>query len=124
MHSLKWSLTLLVFFFCIDGWHAGTVGGIMGLQSIYSKPVLKLPNSVLDQYAGHYVFGNDTLLISRTGNDLFGQSGFGKSKLLAETAEAFYIKGVNASLQFKKDGKQKVTGYNLMLSDTTLFLRG
>ncbi|MEO5996760.1 MAG: alpha/beta hydrolase-fold protein [Chitinophagaceae bacterium] len=102
---------------------SGTVGGIIGLQSIYSKPVVKLANSVLDQYAGHYLFGNDTLSVSRSGSDLYGQSGFGKSKLLAETAETFYIKGVNASLQFKKDSKQKVSGYDLMLSDTTLFFK-
>lgn len=46
---------------------SGTVGGIMGLQSIYSKPAVKLANSLLDQYAGHYIFGNDTVLISRSG---------------------------------------------------------
>ena len=102
---------------------SGTVGGIIGLQSIYSKPDLKLDSSLLDQYTGRYAMGTDTSLITRSGNNLFGQAGFGKMRLLAETAQTFYIKGLNGTVQFKKDNKEKVTGYDLILSDTTLFFK-
>ena len=102
---------------------SGTVGGIIGLQHIYSKPALKLDNFLLDQYAGHYVSDKDSLSITRSGNNLYSQSASDKVKLFAETPESFYVKGFSGSLQFKKDNKDKVTGFNLIKSDTTVFFK-
>jgi predicted alpha/beta superfamily hydrolase len=49
---------------------SGTVGGIIGLQYIYSKPELKLDPSLLNQYTGQYVSGNESYSITRSGPDL------------------------------------------------------
>ncbi len=102
---------------------SSSVGGIIGLQYIYSKPALKLDNFLLDQYAGHYVSGKDSLLIIRSANSLYYQSAPDKVKLFAETPETFYVKGFSGALQFKKDNKNKVTGYNLIKNDTTVFFK-
>jgi hypothetical protein len=102
---------------------SGTVGGIIGLQYIYSKPVLNLDASILDQYTGRYVLGTDTLRITRSGNNLYNEVNSVKMKFYAETAQKFYSKGFIGSFEFKKDDKGKVLGCDLILSDTTLFVK-
>jgi len=102
---------------------SGTVGGIMGLQSVYSKPVLKVDSFLLDQYTGLYKLNENSITVTRTGNFLYGTFTGGKARLDADTNETFYIKGLRGTMQFKKDNKGKVTGYNLFLDDDTLFFK-
>ncbi len=102
---------------------SATVGGIIGLQYIYSKPALWLENAVLDKYIGHYTFDTQTLLIGRSGNFLYLQNRDGNIELFAETPSTFYIKGFSGSIQFKKDQKNNVSGFDLIKNDTTIFYK-
>ena len=103
--------------------HSGTstVGGIIGMQHIYSKPDIILNNSLLDQYTGHYVIGStDTTVIIRSGNRLFAKSAKQQAELFAESPQKFYIKGINATVEFKRNSDNKVTGLEFTLPDTKL----
>ena len=102
---------------------SGTVGGIIGLQYVYSKPALKLDTGLLNQYAGRYALDNESFTIMRSGYNLDMQTGTVKFKLFAEAPGTFYTKGLDGKLQFKKDDKGKVTGYDLIRSDTTVFFK-
>ena len=99
----------------------GTIGGIMGMQYIYSKPDLILSNAILDQYTGKYVMpGGDTSALMRVGNHLFAQSGFQKVQLLAISPDIFHINGINVEIAFKKNSANQVTGLDLSFGDAKL----
>ena len=103
--------------------HSGTstVGGIMGLQYIYSKPDIILDNSLLDQCVGHYVMGGtDTTVVTRLGNHLFAKNSNQNAKLFAESPEKFYVKGINAVIEFKRNSRNKVISLELTLPDAKL----
>ncbi len=106
---------------------SGPYGGARGLQFIFRKPEIRLDTGLLDQYKGHYKLFNDTIAITRVGNDLYlnfmrGKVLIMKPKLYAETGERFYSKGVQGILQFKKNNKGKVTGFDLVQNANTIFL--
>jgi predicted alpha/beta superfamily hydrolase len=100
---------------------SGTTGGILGLQYIYSKPALLLSSTVLDKYTGHYVSNGDTLVLARSGQTLYIKSKQGNANLVAESVTGFYLRGFSGSIQFKKDDKNRVTGFDLTKNGTTLF---
>jgi hypothetical protein len=103
---------------------SGTVGGIIGLQYIYSKPELLLDNVLLDKYAGSYVSDKDSSLITRLQGSLYYQGDpSGRLKLFAETPVKFYVKGFSGSVEFIKDDKGNVSGFNLTNNDTTRFFK-
>jgi predicted alpha/beta superfamily hydrolase len=103
---------------------SGTVGGIIGLQYIYSKPELQPDNSLLDKYAGRYVSGKDSSLITRLQGNLYYQGDpSGRLKLFAETPVKFYAKGFSGSVEFIKDDKGHVSGFNLTNNDTSRFFK-
>lgn len=85
-----------------------------GLQFIFSKPDIKIDSLTLDQYTGHYEQG---INITRKGNSLYNQIGEKNIRMNAETNESFYILGANGILEFIKDGKGKVTGFNVKTAD-------
>ena len=94
-----------------------------GLQFIYGKPELIIDTVSLDRYTGLYKLNEDSIRITRSGNSIFVNVTGGKLKLYAETAESFYAKGGPGKVQFIKDNKGKVTGYNYVLKDMTLFFK-
>jgi predicted alpha/beta superfamily hydrolase len=103
--------------------HSGSnsVGGIYGLQYIYSKPEITLTNSVLDAYQGQYVTGDkDTTVVKRFGNHLIAINAFQKAELFAESPKAFYMKGINVKLEFKRNTNNKVTGFEMIFPDAKL----
>jgi predicted alpha/beta superfamily hydrolase len=103
--------------------HSGTstMGGILGVQYIYSKPDIILSSEALDQYAGRYVISSgDTTVLTRSGDHLFAQSAFQKAELFAETPQDFYIKGINVSIAFRKNTSNKVTGFDMTFADGKL----
>ena len=101
------------------------ISAIRGIQFIYSKPELLLDTVLLNQYTGHYVFNKDSIAVTRTGNSLYirNPSPLGRIRLHAETSDLFYVRGLNGTGQFKKDNQGKVTGYNLILPDVTMFFK-
>lgn len=94
-----------------------------GLQFIYSKPEVRVDNVTLDRYTGLYMLNTDSIRVIRSGNSLFVNNNGQRLKLYAETSDSFYVKGLNGTGQFLKDNKGKVTGYNVVLRDITLFFK-
>jgi predicted alpha/beta superfamily hydrolase len=102
---------------------SATAGALRGLPFLYGKPDIMVDSILLDQYTGQYKLIEETLTFTRKGNSLYLTLPEGKVKLCAETTESFYIKGQNGTGQFMKDNKSKVTGYNVMIRDSTLLFK-
>jgi CubicO group peptidase (beta-lactamase class C family) len=66
---------------------------------------------ILDAYVGEYELEpNFTITITKEGNDLFGQAtGQPKFQLYAESATRFFLKVVDAKVEFFKDASGKVS---------------
>jgi predicted alpha/beta superfamily hydrolase len=106
---------------------SGPYAGARGLQFVFAKPEIKLDARLLDQFTGHYKLFDDIIAITRTGDALYqsyirGKVIMGKSRLYAEMQERFYSKGIQGTLVFKKNNKNKVTGFDLVLNNNTFFL--
>ncbi|MEO6721547.1 MAG: alpha/beta hydrolase-fold protein [Ferruginibacter sp.] len=106
---------------------SGPYAWARGLQFIFRKPEVKTDTSLLDQFTGRYKLFNDTITITRTGNALYlnfmrGKVLMAKPRLYAETGERFYTKGIQGTLQFKKDNKGKVTGFDLVQNNNSMYL--
>jgi predicted alpha/beta superfamily hydrolase len=87
-----------------------------GLQFVFRRKSLKLPLSILGQYAGTYQFNTEnkinitidkdylTTVIPKNNNIIFS----------AETENDFYTKGSFNEAHFKKDKNGRVTGFELV----------
>jgi hypothetical protein len=93
-----------------------------GLQFIYSRPEIVVDSFLLDKYTGQYKLNEMAVIITRLGNSLFVNISGGKLKLYAETTESFYAKG-GGTAQFIKDSTGKITGFNYIMGNATLFLK-
>ena len=107
---------------------SGTVGGIMGLQSIYSRKEVIPDSRLLEKYKGLYALDKDTALIMRKGNFIYSRIShagtvYGEAALHAEAPDTFYIKGLSGLLKFKNDEKNRTTGYDFIDNDTTVFFK-
>lgn len=106
--------------------HSGTKaeGYTRGLQSVYSRPSLKLATALLDQYAGVYSAGTDTLRISREKDRLaWNMNHRATLALNAESQTAFYIKGIFINANFKKDDADKVEGVEYRTFGGKIYLK-
>src|SRR5262249_54244301 len=89
--------------------------------AVERKAIAVSPN-ILNQYVGVYelarpnnVTGN-TLTVTRSGDELFGQvTNRGAIPLFAETETQFFAKSIDAQMQFIKDEKGAVTSAVLRL---------
>jgi hypothetical protein len=92
---------------------------IRGLQFIFSKPDLTLDTALLKQYAGRYegteiIYSHHALYLS------FGTK---KIKMNAETDKKFYIEGANGEIEFKRDQKAKIKGFQFDGADAKIFIK-
>jgi len=86
---------------------------------LYGKPLpppvvrkeIALDNQVLDQYIGEYELEPGfSIVVTREGNQLYTQAtGQSKFPVFAETERKFFLKVVEAQLEFMKDDAGKVT---------------
>jgi len=93
--------------------HSGTKaeGYTRGLQSVFSRPALKLTSSLLDEYTGIYTAGTDTLRIGREKDHLVWiRNNRNMSAMSAESPTTFYVKGMFMNMNFNKDAADKVEG--------------
>lgn len=96
--------------------HSGTKaeGYTRGLQWVFSKPSLKLPQEVLNKYAGTYLVGTDTLkLIGELNRLIVIDPGNIRTALDAATENDFYLKGHFFNIHFRKDEVGNISGFQL-----------
>ena len=72
---------------------------------------LKLSAAAFDVYVGKYALSPEFIItVTREGERFYAQAtGQGKNEIFAETENRFYLKVVNAKLQFDKDADGKIT---------------
>jgi len=108
---------------------SGTMGAILGLQSVYSKKKDFMPDTfLLEKYKGLYALDKDTTLITQKGNFIYCQLShagtvYGEAILHAEASDTFYIKGLSGLLKFKRNEKNMTIGYDFINNDTTVFFK-
>ena len=94
--------------------HSGTKaeGYTRGLQFAFSKPSLKLPESILNEYVGDYELRPGVIIkASHQNGQLVATTPDGnKIVFMAETASDFYVKGQYLRLHYIKDNTGKVSG--------------
>jgi len=96
--------------------HSGTKGEgyARGLQFVFAKDSLQLPASVLNQYTGTYKTDDGrTMEIKNENNTLVGSVPDYDFKMIATSETAFYYKAFFLNIEFVKDDKGKVTGFQI-----------
>jgi hypothetical protein len=83
------------------------------LQSVFEKPSLQLPTTIIDRYAGTYQFESVKVTLSRKDGKLFAVTPEDKYVLQAKTEKDFYVKGAFINIHFTMDGTGKVAGFQL-----------
>lgn len=96
-----------------------------GLQFVFGQPEMVLDTRLLDQYAGHYQFNDQSVTITRTDHSIYINYPGGKIRLYAKSMDTFYTKGLGGGgePQFKKDNTGKVTGYNISFGENAVFFK-
>jgi CubicO group peptidase (beta-lactamase class C family) len=76
---------------------------------------IKLPNEILDEYVGEYeVTPTFKLAIRREGTQLVTQAtGQGPIPIFPEREDYFFVKLIDAQLEFQRDKTEKITGLTL-----------
>ena len=93
---------------------------VRGLQFIFSKPDLTLDTLLLKQYAGNYEQGFTFSFNNHALNVFLGEK---QIKLNAETDKLFYIPGGNGEIEFKRNEKGKVMGFQWDGADAHMFFK-
>jgi predicted alpha/beta superfamily hydrolase len=90
-------------------------GYTRGLQSVFSRPSLKLDPGVMDPYVGEYQHPSGMKINILTEHDqlVARVAKNGEIVLHAETEKDFYVKGQRLNIHFKKDDAGKVTGFQM-----------
>lgn len=87
------------------------------MNNPYSAPIIKLSNETLDSYVGTYARSDVNgylLCLTREGNDLIiSGDAIPSSKLLAEAANKFFMKGFGFQIEFVKDENNTVIKLNI-----------
>ncbi len=91
-----------------------SVARVYGFKDLNHSKMIKtvtVADSVLQSYTGQYELAPKFILtITKEGNNLFGQAtGQGKLQIFPETQSKFFLKAVDAEVEFIKDGKGQVT---------------
>jgi CubicO group peptidase (beta-lactamase class C family) len=82
-----------------------------GLNRSKLRREVTVADTILQKYTGKYELApNFILTITREGNGLYGQAtGQGKVQLFAESNNKFFLKVVDAEIEFVKDDKGQIT---------------
>jgi len=91
-----------------------SVAKVYGFKDLNHSKVIKtvtVADSVLQSYTGQYELTPKFIItITKEGNNLFGQAtGQGKLQIFPETQSKFFLKTVDAEVEFIKDDKGQVT---------------
>jgi CubicO group peptidase (beta-lactamase class C family) len=99
------------------------------LMAIYKKPydlpkvrkAVTLPEAKLKEYIGEYEINADLrLVISIKDGNLWAEpTGQSPATVFAEKEDIFFVKNPDVQLQFKRNDKNEVTGFNLLQNGTT-----
>src|SRR6202035_2662921 len=82
-----------------------------GLNHSKLRKEVMVADTILQKYTGKYELApNFILTITREGNSLYGQgTGQGKVQLFAESNSKFFLKVVDAEIEFIKDDRGQIT---------------
>ena len=96
------------------------VYGFTGLNRSKVRKVVAVADSVLQSYTGKYELATNFILtVTREGNNLYGQAtGQGKVQLFPETQSKFFLKVVDAQIEFIKNDKGVITKATLFQNGT------
>src|SRR5688500_16424647 len=90
----------------------------------FKRPSWKLLDAVLNNYAGKYQVGNDTLqLVVESGKLMVAGPGNYKFELQAASENDFYINGQFTRAHFKKDESGKIPGFTLEQFEGSQFVK-
>jgi predicted alpha/beta superfamily hydrolase len=106
--------------------HSGTkgIGYEKGLQFVFKRPSLQLSSKILEQYSGTYQLNDGTILnVKPDGGSLTASAGHTSFKLLAASPTDFYTTASFLKIHFKKDGKGKVSGFQLNQYGSSQFVK-
>jgi len=96
--------------------HSGTkgIGYEKGLQFVFKRPSIKLSSTILQQYNGSYELNDGTIVNIKSEDDLLtATAGNNTFKLLAASETDFYLTSSFLNIQFAKDEKGNVSGFQL-----------
>ena len=80
------------------------------------RKAITLPAASLSAYAGSYDFGDEKATVTVEDGHLMWQDGpLAKAQLFAESATRFFLKAVDAQIEFARDGTGAITGLTLHL---------
>jgi D-alanyl-D-alanine-carboxypeptidase/D-alanyl-D-alanine-endopeptidase len=88
----------------------------MPLATIASRPEVHLAADVLDTYVGKYEFAPTfAITVTRVGDQLFAQAtGQPRFRIFAEAKDRFFLRTVDAQLEFERDSTGAVTVMTLV----------
>jgi len=93
---------------------------VRGLQFVFNKPDLTVDTALLKQYAGRYEQGFNIIYSNHA---LYVSFGTKRIKMNAETDKKFYIEGANGEIEFKRDEKANVNGFQFDGADAKIYIK-
>lgn len=97
--------------------HSGSKaeGYTRGLQYVFALPDIKVPEEILNTYAGNYLVNNFMPVTVLVEEGILKAIGPDKNKvaLFAQSADSFYLKGQYFFLHVVKNESGEVTGFNV-----------
>ncbi|MDP1809768.1 MAG: DUF3471 domain-containing protein [Sediminibacterium sp.] len=110
LHKLNQKLLPVLAFLCIlIPWTKNTFFFNKNPNSNLKE--VRIDSTILQKYVGVYaVYSEPRLIITREGNQLFGEGQSGKRPWLAQTETEFFVRPGNTRQSFVKDSSGKVTG--------------
>jgi predicted alpha/beta superfamily hydrolase len=89
-------------------------GFTRGMQFVYARPALKLPEEILEKYIGNYdVQGRKIQFVIEDGNLVSIDMNNSRMVWNAETSKDFYIKGTYQFVHFLEDQDGQTTGFKV-----------
>ena len=99
-------------------------GFTRGMQFVYARPSLKLPNEILDKYTGTYdVQGKNVKFVIEDGNLVLRDMNNSRMVWNAQTSKDFYLTGAYQFLHFMEDQSGKITGVKVEFFNGSFFAK-
>jgi hypothetical protein len=99
-----------------DSFKLGAVAHGQAVVLMSERKAITLPAASLSAYAGSYDFGDVKAIVTVEDGHLMWQDGpLARAQLFAESATRFFLKVVDAQIEFAKESTGAITGLTLHL---------